>query len=766
LRSWVMGHPDVIAVVGMAVLCVALMGDYWFGGSDMVPGLPTEDGRTQWLPWRVFAARHLRHGVIPLWNPHVLCGVPFLADFQSALFYPPNVLYVLLPIHWAVNVSTALHLFLSLAFTYALARRFGVSRPGGAVAGLAFALGGQQFLRMYQGNWGAVCAIPWIPALFLCADVVLSRGGARWAALGGLALALQLLSGAPQFVLYTLGALAVYCVCCMVLTRGPDIPVTNLSAGGNACPARAWPWGLVCLPGRTLGLLGLAVCIGFALAAIQVVPGLAVLGELVRSRPLNPKWVESFYLPLENLATLMVPRFFGDDLALRYWGRWNFWETCVYLGALALPLAAASPFYPQITQISLSSQGLSSASSAKSTNHSVSHARASVGSLWAVAIVCLVLALGRQTPVYRMLGLVLPGVVKLRGAAKMACLASFALAMLAGFGCDAIFMAARRVRARKVALRAACGLGVLVALFGAWTWLFPGGWERLVNASLNLGGRYRLSAAGAEAARRVGGTLAGDDAWRSAALLAAGALLIWVSRRDRSPARVNLPPHTAAWLVAGVMLVDLATFGRRYLGPECRFDPYLRDSPLAAEDLKGEWERGDRFFVYDWPAMNDAMILGFHTVEGIEPNPPLRFHELFRRSQKAPTDIAPSLYQVFVFSKTFRLMGLRWVVIPRGVRAVVPDMPVRVSGRTCQVFENEEAVPRAYLAAIHEVVPGRSETLRRVRELQGGPVVILEQAPDGPPLRGAEPRDAPAERVEIARGAGRARPGVVPGGIG
>jgi hypothetical protein len=37
-----------------------------------------------------------RRGLIPLWNPHQFCGAPFIANGQSAFFYPPNWLFLAL----------------------------------------------------------------------------------------------------------------------------------------------------------------------------------------------------------------------------------------------------------------------------------------------------------------------------------------------------------------------------------------------------------------------------------------------------------------------------------------------------------------------------------------------------------------------------------------------------------------------------------------------------------------------------------------------
>ena len=74
------------------------------------------DTMTYMYPYRFFAAEALRDGRVPLWNPHIYFGAPFLANLQSAVFYPLHVLFLLLPAPLAMNWSVILHLFLCAYF--------------------------------------------------------------------------------------------------------------------------------------------------------------------------------------------------------------------------------------------------------------------------------------------------------------------------------------------------------------------------------------------------------------------------------------------------------------------------------------------------------------------------------------------------------------------------------------------------------------------------------------------------------------------------
>src|ERR1035441_5585401 len=76
------------------------------------------DMTSQFVWWRQFGFEELKKGHLALWNPHLFCGVPFFGGFQSALLYPPNWFFMVLPLGFALNFSIALHVFLAGFFTF------------------------------------------------------------------------------------------------------------------------------------------------------------------------------------------------------------------------------------------------------------------------------------------------------------------------------------------------------------------------------------------------------------------------------------------------------------------------------------------------------------------------------------------------------------------------------------------------------------------------------------------------------------------------
>ena len=45
-------------------------------------------------PYKAYITEAIRHGRLPLWNPHLFMGAPLLANSQVGLFYPPNWLFL------------------------------------------------------------------------------------------------------------------------------------------------------------------------------------------------------------------------------------------------------------------------------------------------------------------------------------------------------------------------------------------------------------------------------------------------------------------------------------------------------------------------------------------------------------------------------------------------------------------------------------------------------------------------------------------------
>ncbi|MDW8352741.1 MAG: hypothetical protein RML99_12600, partial [Anaerolineae bacterium] len=71
-------------------------------------------------PWKRFIIGSLAQGELPLWNPYLFAGVPFLAAGQHSAMYPFSLLYYVLPLEKAYGWFTVLQLGLAGVFTFIL----------------------------------------------------------------------------------------------------------------------------------------------------------------------------------------------------------------------------------------------------------------------------------------------------------------------------------------------------------------------------------------------------------------------------------------------------------------------------------------------------------------------------------------------------------------------------------------------------------------------------------------------------------------------
>ena len=363
---------------------------------------------TYFYPYKAYAAEVVRQGRLPLWNPYLFMGAPFLANVQTALFYPLNFPLYWLPVPKMVSYSIILHVFLAGLFAYLYARRsLRLSRWGAWLAAAVFAFSGfvgAQVEHVNQLN----CSV-WLPLLFLLFDLTrgvnvathllppdrqirrpgldlaiqAERGGGwLYVLLAGLVVGLQFTAGHTQSSYITLFALGVYVIF-------PPL-------------WRRWrKKGLKAEIGRSLLIYLLIVIIGLALAAVQLLPTLELSRLSVRGGGLSYREAASFSLKPRLLLLSLLPTFGSEEV---------FSEYVAYLGIVALALALVGALFQRQNP-----------------------ARPFLIFLTALG---LFLGLGAYNPFYFVLYKLAPGFGLFRAPARWLYLYTFGGAMLAGLGAD------------------------------------------------------------------------------------------------------------------------------------------------------------------------------------------------------------------------------------------------------------------------------------------------------------------------------------------
>jgi hypothetical protein len=379
----------------------------------------------QFWPWRYLVKMDLLNGQWPLWNPWLGNGAPLLANMQSAVFYPPNLIALLLPIEHALTLSVIIHLPLAGLFMYLYTRRLGLAPFAATVSALSYMFSGYiigrtQFIAM-------VNAAAWFPLLLLLSDKIASRTTPLRLkllnALGlALVLAIQLLAGHAQLWFYGLWLIGFYIFFkSLSFRRGAPHP-TRLAPGFK----------LLLL---SLFLLALAVSLAILLAAVQILPTI----EFVRASSRNEGAGRTFALTYSfwpwRLVTLLAPDFFGNPAQGNYWGYSNYWEDHAYVGILPFIFALAAIWqYAKAKFWGRKPWSGKNSTALGSFTIKLPQPLQAVPFFAGLAPISLLLALGWNTPVYPWVFDTIPGFSFFQGPARLLIWYTLALAVLAGIG--------------------------------------------------------------------------------------------------------------------------------------------------------------------------------------------------------------------------------------------------------------------------------------------------------------------------------------------
>ena len=352
-------------------------------------------------------------GELPLWNPLNNCGVPFLAQWNTSVCYPLSLIYLLLPLPWSLNLFQLGHLVLAGTGMYFLARRWTQNQLAASLAGLAFSLNGLMLnCLLWTSN---LAALSWQPLVILSVERAWQQGGRRRIALAALAGAMQMLSGAPEIILFTWTMLAILWL-------------------GEVCRKSV-------LLGPGLRRLTAMVAMVAGLAAVQLLPFLDLLAHSERDS--SYAGADVWPMPLWGLANFVVPQFHASQSVLgTYHLHGQYWTKSYYLGVGVLILALAGVWRERRLRTWL---------------------------LGGAALVGLVLALGNAGFVYAWLKQVVPAIGFGRYPIKFVALPVFAIPLLAAYGFTSLQSASPESSRRgQRALMVMGGLLLLVAGGTLW----------------------------------------------------------------------------------------------------------------------------------------------------------------------------------------------------------------------------------------------------------------------------------------------------------
>ncbi|HSH02230.1 MAG TPA: oligosaccharide flippase family protein [Anaerolineae bacterium] len=365
-------QSDILLVLSFLILPLILYGPVLLNGRSMIPA----DNLTQWAPWaptdttptpphnnllsdlllenypwKEFIRQSWDQRELPLWNPYLFAGAPFMATGQNMAYYPFSLIFLILPTAAAYGWYTVSQLWLAAISMYIFGRVLGQSRSAAALAALIYQ--GCGFMLVSAAVFPMIIgAAVWLPILLACIEKILRHGTnpqgntLPWLILGAGFLGVQVMAGHIEITLYTL------------LVMGA------LSAWRLLWGWRTLSWRTLLRP--AIWLLTL-VFLGLMLSAIQLIPLYEIASVNFREGSASLAEVRGWGFPPRRALTFVLPDFFGNPadhgyrdaftgqwtpLTTNYhdqlnphgatttnWGIKNYVEGGVYLGLLPLFLA-------------------------------------------------------------------------------------------------------------------------------------------------------------------------------------------------------------------------------------------------------------------------------------------------------------------------------------------------------------------------------------------------------------------------------------------
>ncbi|MBI2863528.1 MAG: YfhO family protein [Chloroflexi bacterium] len=382
----------------LAALTLIFYNRLAFGNSILV----NYDLFTYFYPYRTYAAEILQSGHVPLWNPYIFAGVPFMANIQTAVFYPVNLAVYLLGLDapHGVNLSILFHVFLAGLGMYAFAKvSIRLDHSSALVAAIVYMFSG--FLSQQVGHINQQNAAAWIPTILLFFDLACRRKSVLFACLASFAVGVQFLAGHSQESYLTLFTLGMYCLFQLVMGLGRAFDLGEKQIRGLR-PHLVVTGRMLIRGTREVvfitAIFGVVVILGIGLATVQLLPTFELSAQSIRGGGLSFRDAASFSLPPWEILRSLLPGFLENPFS-EFVGYVGF--VPIALAVLALAVRKRNPY----TLFSL-----------------------------ALGIVAIFLALGGFNPLYHIAFKLVPGLSLFRVPARWLLVYTFAAATLAGIG--------------------------------------------------------------------------------------------------------------------------------------------------------------------------------------------------------------------------------------------------------------------------------------------------------------------------------------------
>lgn len=177
------------------------------------------DNYSLMAPGKIFTAQWLKEGVLPLWNPHVMGGLPWIGDINQSVLYFSTWIYGIFNPAWALNLTIIFHLVIAFLGMFFLTKTWlekindGKSSNGlfsnfqlALIGGILYSLSTQ--ISGSINNLSTIQSLPWLPWIIFSGLRI--KDSLKFKILFGVFVLMQFLGGYPQHVIYSIFGAVVF----------------------------------------------------------------------------------------------------------------------------------------------------------------------------------------------------------------------------------------------------------------------------------------------------------------------------------------------------------------------------------------------------------------------------------------------------------------------------------------------------------------------------------------------------------------------------
>jgi len=634
------------------------------------------------------------HWRFPMWDTYNFSGHPLMSSGGGgAMVYPPYLLYFVFPVHYAWTLLFVLHIFLAGLGIFLLLREYKISKIPAFLAAVIFMFSGQLITTTYAGHLGRMIGAVFLPYSFLFLHRAFETKKIKDFVIFGGITGLFLLAGHTQICYWGMIGVLSYFIF-ELFHRRKELGKADLMRIG--------------------GFFSAGIIILILVVAIKLLPPALSLSYGARGVTRGYEYSTSWSIPASELLNLIVPHFSG--VLNNYWGENFFKLDSRYLGMLPLILMGFAFFYKVQKRL--------------------------VKYFVFFTVICLVLALGKNTPLFRIYYYLVPMAKKFRGPSMFFYLVSFGVSVLAGFGAEALFKI-RKSKNEEVKRRSFLYLyillgfillGTLIVAIGdssILSWMkthFATSWSGILNR-YNVQQKIYLMQKNFPNFRK--------SLWISFLFFVLNEALILAFLKKKINSQVVFPA------LALLLLIDLWSIDKKYLSSVSRPEEYFAADDVT-EFIKSR-KNLFRVFPFNYEGKSQNSYFQFHKIDnvgGYGPNPPGRYQEFIG----AGVSVMFNPENLIRYPHLLSMLNVKYIIGPRlpedlsgyddRVRGIIREyskfysnFKVAFLGRKYQVLEKENFLPRFSLIYDYSVVDSAKEVLNKILlpGFKPGDIALLEK---------------------------------------